>query len=306
MKDYPSNDMKAWGEMLLRYQDGRFQKDKFFCFFAMNYITRHRNSSSANWFIKDFNKGGPDSLEELQKRISDGDTSFVNRITYFNQHVRGSIPFWHQKRSELYTWINHHVQEGNGPPMFFITLSCAENQWPDVIALLQERMKIAGDDPSECYVGSPKLHKILNDYALVVQEYFQARVDLWLKSVGKVVFGIKHNWTRFEFAPGRGQIHAHLLAVVDDNSIYDLCYQDMKKEEGSKFRAKRLANWAQQKFGLTAMVPHDFEQQTKDEHPSTIRFSDSNPTNDGYRLMKECQYHDCSGFCMRPNQKTNK
>ena len=37
-------DMTEWGKMLLYYEDGRFAKDKIFCFFAMNYITRRRNS----------------------------------------------------------------------------------------------------------------------------------------------------------------------------------------------------------------------------------------------------------------------
>ena len=130
VKDYgfeEKNKLGAWGEMMLRYQDGRFQKDNFFCFFALNYITRHRNAGSSNWFIKNFNQGGPETLDDLKECIKNGDTKFVNRLTYFNQHVKGSTSFWHQKRAELYTWINHHVEEGNGPPMFFITLSCFEH-----------------------------------------------------------------------------------------------------------------------------------------------------------------------------------
>jgi hypothetical protein len=47
-------------------------------------------------------------------------------------------------RAELYSSINHHVKEGNGMPNFFITLSCAEYFWPDVLRLLNERLKIAG------------------------------------------------------------------------------------------------------------------------------------------------------------------
>lgn len=43
IKDY-NGDMKDWGKMLLYYEDGRFARDKMFCFFAMNYITRNRNS----------------------------------------------------------------------------------------------------------------------------------------------------------------------------------------------------------------------------------------------------------------------
>jgi len=71
VKDFYSTDIKKWGDTLLRFKDGRFQKDKFFCFFALNYITRHRNAASGNWFIKDFNKGGPQTLEDLKEKIRD-------------------------------------------------------------------------------------------------------------------------------------------------------------------------------------------------------------------------------------------
>ena len=64
IKDF-EGDIKTWGDMLLRYEDGRFATDNFFVFFALNYITRHRNSKSGNWFIKEFNEGGPDTLQEL-------------------------------------------------------------------------------------------------------------------------------------------------------------------------------------------------------------------------------------------------
>ena len=102
--------------------------------------------------------------------------------------------------------------------MFFITLSCAEHHWKDIIRLLQQRLNIARSDASECYVGSPKLSQHLNDYSIVVQECFQNRVKMWLNAVGKHAFDIKHCWVRYEFAPGCGQTHAHLLAITDDQS----------------------------------------------------------------------------------------
>ena len=184
VKDFKGS-FSDWGEMLLRYKDNRFAKDKFFCFYAMNYITRHRNAKQSHWFLKKFNNGGPTTLDDLKEAISNGDHKFINRITYANGRIKGSTSFWHQKRGELYSWINHHVAMGNGPPMYFITLSCAEHYWPDIIRLIKERMDIAGEDSSGCYVGSPTLSKHLNEYSLVVQEYFQARVELWLTTVGK-------------------------------------------------------------------------------------------------------------------------
>ena len=238
VRDDPDNPGE-WGRRLIYYKDGRFAKDKFFGFFALNYITRQRNASSGRFFIDKFHTDCPDTLEELQESIEKGDSRFVNSLTYYNKRIKGSSAYWFQKRSEVYTWINYHVENGHGAPMFFITLSCAEYSWPDIIQLLQERMKIAGDDPSECFVGSPKMSRIVNDYAIVIQEYFQRRVETWLDTVGKEIFGIKHHWVRYEFAPGRGQIHAHLLAISEDQSIYDLCHTELQSENGNDLRGTK-------------------------------------------------------------------
>ena len=303
VKHYPDSP-KKWGQHMLMYQDGRFATDKMFSFYASNYVTRHRNTSGGNWFIKDFNNGGPTNLKDLQEEIMQGDTKFVNRLTYFAKSVKGSSPFWFQKRSELYTWINHHVESGNGAPMFFITLSCAEYFWPDVIRLIKERMELGGHSSEHCYVGSPKLSSILNDYSIVVQQYFQERVKIWLTTVGKTIFDIEHYWVRYEFAPGRGQIHAHLLAITKDQTIQQLCHEDLKLKHGKVHRDQRLARWAKEKFGLTASVDEKFDSRQKpaSESPCSVRFTniaDEDMEDDEMDLMNFCQVHKCNGFCLR-------
>jgi hypothetical protein len=60
--------------------------------------------------------------------------------------------------------------------------------------------------------------RAVNDYAIVIQEYFQARVTDLLENYAKQVFGIKHYFARFEFAKSRGHIHVHLLAVLGKKS----------------------------------------------------------------------------------------
>jgi hypothetical protein len=306
VKDFPG-DIKKWGEYLLYYEDGRFTKDKFFTFYALNYITRNRNASSANWFMKVFNNKGPQNLEELKRSIEGGDLSFVNRLTYFNKRVKGSTPFWLNKRNEVYSWMNHHVEANHGPPTFFITLSCGEYYWADIIRLLRERMRLAGDKYEECELGSPHLSRILNEYAIVVQEYFQIRVELWINTVGRIVFGIEHWWGRFEFTPGRGQIHIHLLATRKDQSILRLCFQDLKdKVNGKKNRDIRLAEWALQEFGLTASVEDGFDDiviSPKDSPCATLLTNVATNTvdlrKDQQRLLKYCQVHECNAFCLR-------
>jgi hypothetical protein len=61
--------------------------------------------------------------------------------------------------------------------------------WKDVRCLIIDRFEEAG-------LPVPDLEKrwveIVNDYTLIVQEYFQERVKVWLKTVDKRVFKIKH------------------------------------------------------------------------------------------------------------------
>ena len=306
VKEAEEGQEAAWGKRMLYYEDGRFASDKVFSFFAMNYIVRHRNSSSGRWFVDSFQNNCPETLEELAKEIEGGNTSFINSLTYYSKRIKGSTSYWLQKRSELYSWINHHVEAGHGAPLFFMTLSCAEHFWPDVSALLKERLDIAGLDSSECFVGSPKMPQLVNDYAIVIQEYFQERVKTWLETVGKDVFGIEHYWVRYEFAPGRGQIHAHLLAITKDQTIQELCYAEKKSNAGEEAQATLLADWASKAFGLTASVENGFDDLNinKNNTPVRVRFTDVCKTaeerhDDIQKLMKHVQVHQCSDFCLR-------
>ena len=134
-------------------------------------------------------------------------------------------------------------------------------------------------------------------------------MEIWLATVGKRIFNINHYWVRFEFAPGRGQIHAHLLAITSDQSIYKLCHGARKGTNGEAKRAEYLAEWASRKFGLTASVKKEFESVMVDSenNPVRVRFTDIQQSEKSYQqdvmgLMKFCQVHECSGFCMKDAQ----
>lgn len=293
-----SKHISEWGSNMLKYFDARFLKDPVFVFYANNYITRRLNSSSGKWFVESFHTNAPESLSELKDTIRAGDMTFIKSLTYSSKRVKGSSQYWFQKRSELYSWVNHHIEAGNGIPNFFITtLSCAENYWPDIIRLVQERMTIAGDDVSQCYLGSPKMAKILNDYSIVVQEYFQIRVKAWFETVGKSVFNIQHYWARYEFAPGRGQIHTHVLGISTDKKLWELsCFGD------GNLKSAELAEYAKKKYGLTANMK--VTDSTEDDSIAALscRFSSLEAEEyekDVSHLMQKCQIHQCSKFCMR-------
>jgi hypothetical protein len=97
------------------------------------------------------------------------------------------------------------VEHGNGDPSLFVTLSCTEYHWQDIEKLLNDRRKIVGDPPVSIKSTAEKVRAV-NDYSIIIQEYFQARVSDLFENYAKEVFGIYHYYARFEFAESRGHI----------------------------------------------------------------------------------------------------
>ena len=91
-----------------------------------------------------------------------------------------------------------------------------------------------------------------------MQKYFQKRVQHWLDTVGKNIFNIRHHWCRFEFAPSRGQINAHILVVSDHN---ELLKDTMSKIGPITNMSKFIAEWVEKSFSMTAMMPDEPEMQ---------------------------------------------
>ena len=142
--------------------------------------------------------------------------------------------------------------------------------------------------------------QIVNDYTLIVQEYFQERVKIWLSTIGAKVFHIKYYWLRYEFAPSRGQIHAHMLAIHDTPKVMEPYYTNIKnKEKQEEF----LHQWMTEELGITASFPETLLNSipNKDLHPSKYFYKDipSTKEKDFFWCLQKLQYHKCSAFCMQ-------
>ena len=197
----------------------------------------------------------------------------------------------------MYTWINHHIEQGHGPPNFFITLSYAEYLWPDIKRLIKERLTIAGLDVPDL---NTSFVQIINDYTLIVQEYFQERVKIWLSTIGAKVFHIKHYWLRYELALSRGQIHAHMLAIHDNPKVMEPYYDNtINKKKQEEF----LYQWMTEELGMTASFSETLLGPiSKTElHPSKLQYKDITNTSkkDFLCCLQKLQYHKCSVFCIR-------
>lgn len=292
-----------WINMLLHYRDGRFVADHQFCFYALNYIQRKQNLSHGSYFVNKFYGNGPETLDELKKMIENGNTEWINRITYFAKTVPGSAAYWRHKRRQLFSWINYHIKEKHGPPTFFMTFSCAEYKWPDVYRLLKQRLMITGSVPDDF---DKNYTKYVNQYSIVVQEYFQLRLKLWLDTVGKTVFNIQHYWLRYEFAPSRGQIHAHMLAILDSNKINELLSN--LPENNNQEKANLISMWLESCFNMTATIDEPIMNEVKNNkqldayiHPSCKQYSETTHDiiYDEMDLLHTTQTHICSKYCLK-------
>lgn len=312
--------VEKWGRMLLGYKDGRFQTDPVFSFFALNYIQRRQNQDQGSVYVKSVLEEPTKTLEELKNELLRGNDKFVRQMSYFAQRVRGSDAYWRGKRYEVYSWINHHLEQNHGLPNLFITLSCAEYWWPDLCRLIEDRVQLSTGSRPNMDENETIKYKLLNDYSYLVQEFFQIRTEEWMKTVGKKVFGINHYWIRYEFAKGRGQIHAHMIAICDpsflnnDGKNVDIMMMSYKHRDDPVKRAKVIDEWARVKFGFTASHPFVMQGSTTRgsarDHPCSKSYTSiknkAEKKRDGADLCSSCQMHHCSGYCLTKTHSSKK
>ena len=73
-------NVSDWTRNMLYYKDGRFAKDRIWCFFALDFATRRKNQMSGGFFVDGFFKEGPKTLEQLQTEIANGNTQWIERL----------------------------------------------------------------------------------------------------------------------------------------------------------------------------------------------------------------------------------
>lgn len=302
-----------WTRILIRYRDGRFMRDPVFSFHLLNYVQRHANNKEAVFFTKNYLGAKKITVEDLKEEIARDNLDFVHKIqSYAGQKIRGSDAWWRNRKHELDTWIAHHLQDKNGPPTMFMTFSCAEFWWSDLEKMLVKRCKGTEDEvlvqdmiqqEDEKKKMSAKT-KILENYAAIVQEFFQIRLDNWMETVGKNVFNITHYYNRFEFAKGRGQIHAHMLAVTSDHHLIADFYKEYV-ENGNKFEGTRIySKYARSTLAMTGEKPVLRPDEPIPESPLSGRFCETlSINNDVSKLVEQTHMHECNNYCLRFQKK---
>lgn len=303
-------DLQQWASHLLHYYDGRFVSNQMFSLFAFNTVQRHKNNSEGNFFFKSdrFLGKHPPTIEELKKKLEDGDDTYIQMLRYHARNIKGSDNFWREKTSELETWINHHVACGRGPPTHFITFSCAENWWPDLRRLLGQMERHAGNEIEAdlllIHNDFQAMKRASKKYPLYVNQFFMLRAKKFMSGVVKKCLGIEHYWGRVEFAPGRGAIHLHMLGIAKDRAYLDDFYLANTMED----KAAVMDKYAVDHLDMTGDVDIVDDDPTyfppHPQSPLARKYCQCEDEEEDVRLLaQDCMCHHCNKFCLRDQKK---
>ncbi len=103
--------------------------------------------------------------------------------------------------------------------MFFIKLSFAENWWIDLKRLLVQLEDTAQNYSWAEAIRDGSMIAMSNAswrHPLFVNEYFMRTAKSFMSTVINTALGIEHYSSHVKFAPGRGAIHLHIVAIAKD------------------------------------------------------------------------------------------
>ena len=125
-----------------------------------------------------------------------------------------------------------------------------------------------------------------------------------MKEVMKEALGIEHYWGRVEFAPGRGQIHVHMLGIAKNKAYLN----DFYKAQTMKEKAMVVERYAKEHLDMTADINiKDDDKKYFPSHsksPLSRKFCEVvNESKDKRILCQDCMCHHCNRYCLRDNKK---
>ncbi len=125
-----------------------------------------------------------------------------------------------------------------------------------------------------------------------------------MATVVKTAFGVEHYWGRVEFAPGRGAIHIHIVAIAKDMAYL----QDFYHAKTTEDKAAAVNKYAREHLDMTADVNINDDKEKKPEYqnsPLGKRYCKSPDQEEDVRqLAEDCMCHQCNKYCLQ-SAKTN-
>ena len=112
---------------------------------------------------------------EMQDKLRAGDHTFLDRLRRFGGGVlRGTDAYWSERSDDVDAWLHYHVEQGSGVPTLFVTGSCAEFHWPELLDRIEGRVYIAPGESTDLREDSTRRYQAVQDYPLLAQEFFRS------------------------------------------------------------------------------------------------------------------------------------
>lgn len=175
--------------------DKRFKRNDYL-FYALSIVEYFRAKSSV-----------PVSCRMRQGHGEQIPQGLVDNMHLTMRNIRGSASYWNKCCSELIAMVRTL-----GPPTWFLTFSCNDLNWPDMIKAL-----LIADGRSNVDVEGlsfPERLNLVQKQQVVLARQFTLRVNCLMRflKINKVCLGgpIVDFWYRIEFQ-NRGSPHLHML-----------------------------------------------------------------------------------------------
>ena len=162
----------------------------------------------------------------IQQLQLDNKTTFIQSIQKCINVIPSLSPYWHMHHTQLSAMI----RQLRSPHLFF-TLSAADLHWPELHHIIEQQRAVRNsDDPLDINTLDPTTaydHRIANltKFPYIVASFLQARVKLFLDTIGKC-HNMKHIdfWYRFEWQhQGSGYVHEFIWLEngpnIDDKDL---------------------------------------------------------------------------------------
>ena len=207
-RDVPLSVIKYGNSRLLNHT-GRFASNPEYLFFMQYVIEQKKVADSISIALRKIQGQGMTAgslrsgMQHLENMI------YSDRAFVFLQKIPGSPSYCKKFQSEVFTMVKHL-----GIPTWFMTLSCADLRWKELLEIVCKCHKLALSSDELETLGYDEKFRLLNLNPVITARHFQYRVEAFFKEIllsqleplGRIIYYA----IRIEFQH-RGAPHAHCL-----------------------------------------------------------------------------------------------
>ncbi|PAA81629.1 hypothetical protein BOX15_Mlig023830g1 [Macrostomum lignano] len=217
-----------YAKHLMQFHCPRFRCDPRFRFFIENMVMRWRALEVGRVFVHDKNLAGlsaPEMLEKLK------DPAVMSSVSARASELRGTASYWQSKRRQLEAMI-----KTIGLPHYFVTLSAADIQWPELLQAWQIEEDVDNDNWQEI---RDELRSRLQKDPGMADTVFWIRFELFLQRFFVEHWKVKDFWFRIEYQ-SRGSPHVHGCVWMPDG--VDVTSESLQAEDLVAFVDKYICS----------------------------------------------------------------